>query len=217
MRAIVVHKYGGPEELKFEEYWDPSPGAGEVLVRVAAASVNPIDIMRRSGVAKDFAPIKFPGIVGVDLSGTVAALGHGVKDFSLGDKVLAMADQTYAELCVVPASSVVKIPAGMDLVEAAALPLVTTTRNQLISLARTFKPARSCWSREPWGVLDGRQYSRRRNAAPMLSPEFGNASFRKPRAWARTSWSPSMTTTLWESCQSWMLSRIPSMAKPARR
>ena len=63
MKAIVVHKYGGPEELKFEEYPDPVPGAGEVLVRVAATSINPFDMMRRSGVAKDFAPIKFPGIV----------------------------------------------------------------------------------------------------------------------------------------------------------
>jgi NADPH:quinone reductase-like Zn-dependent oxidoreductase len=134
MKAIVVHKYGGPEELKFEEYGDPVPGAGEVLVRTAATSVNPIDIKRRSGVAKDFAPIRFPGIVGMDLSGTVAALGRGVKDFSVGDKVLAMADQTYAELCVVPVASLVRIPEGLDVVEAAALPLVTTTGNQLISL-----------------------------------------------------------------------------------
>jgi NADPH:quinone reductase-like Zn-dependent oxidoreductase len=108
MKAIVVRRYGGPEELKFEEYGDPVPGAGEVLVRTAATSVNPIDIMRRSGVAKDFAPIRFPGIVGMDLSGTVAALGRGVKDFSVGDKVLAMADQTYAELCVVPGRPVVR-------------------------------------------------------------------------------------------------------------
>jgi NADPH:quinone reductase-like Zn-dependent oxidoreductase len=134
MKAILVHKYGGPEELKFEEYPDPVPGAGEVLVRIAATSINPFDIMRRSGAAKDAAPIKFPGIVGVDLSGTILKVGSGVSGFAVGDQVFAMADRTYAELCVVKASSLAKIPAGLDLIEAAALPLVTTTGNQLISV-----------------------------------------------------------------------------------
>ena len=134
MKAVVVHKYGGPEELKFEEFPDPVPAAGEVLVRVAATSINPFDIMRRSGAAKDAAPIKFPGVVGVDLSGTILKVGPGVSGFAVGDQVFAMADQTYAELCVVKASSLAKIPAGLDLIEAAALPLVTTTGNQLISV-----------------------------------------------------------------------------------
>jgi NADPH:quinone reductase-like Zn-dependent oxidoreductase len=139
MKAIVVHRYGGPEELKFEDYADPVLGRGEVLVQVAATSVNPFDMMRRSGAAKDFAPIAFPGIVGVDLSGTVVNVGPGVQGFSEGDQVFGMADQTYAELSVVKASSLAKIPAGLDLVEAAALPLVTTTGNQLISVGTGIK------------------------------------------------------------------------------
>jgi NADPH:quinone reductase-like Zn-dependent oxidoreductase len=94
MKAVVVHQYGGPEVLKFEEYPDPIPGAGEVLVRVAATSINPFDIMRRSGSAKDVAPIKFPGIVGVDVSGTVLKIGPRVEGFSIGDRVFAMADQS---------------------------------------------------------------------------------------------------------------------------
>ena len=134
MKAVVIHKYGGPEELKFEEYRDPAPKAGEVLVRTAATSVNPIDIMRRSGAADDFMPIKFPGIVGGDVAGTVAEVGPGVKQFSAGDKVFGMADETYAEFCVVPASNLLKIPAGLDIVDAAALPVVTTTGSQLITL-----------------------------------------------------------------------------------
>lgn len=134
MKAIVVHKYGGPEELKFEDYPDPVPGAGQVLVRVAATSINPFDFKRRSGAAKEGAPIKFPGVIGVDVSGTVLKLGAGVSGFSVGDQVLAMSDQTYAELCVVPAANLVKIPAGLDLIEAAALPLVTTTGHELISV-----------------------------------------------------------------------------------
>src|SRR4029077_17020425 len=68
MKAVVVHQYGGPEVLKFEEYPDPVPGPGEVLVRVAAASVNPIDYKRRAGLTKDFYPMKFPGLIGVDLA-----------------------------------------------------------------------------------------------------------------------------------------------------
>ena len=132
MKAIVVHEYGGPEVLKYEEYPDPVPGPGEVLVRVAASSVNPIDYKRRAGLTKDFYPLKFPGLIGVDLSGTVAKIGPGVEDFSVGDQVFAMADNTYAELCVVKADVLAKVPKGLDLIQAAALPLVTTTGNQLL-------------------------------------------------------------------------------------
>jgi NADPH:quinone reductase-like Zn-dependent oxidoreductase len=133
MKAIVVHQYGGPEVLKFEDYPDPVPGHGEVQVRVAAASVNPIDYKRRAGLTKDFYPMQFPGLIGVDLSGTVAKLGPGAEGFSVGDEVFAMADNTYAELCVVKADVLAKVPKGLDLIEAAALPLVTVTGNQLIA------------------------------------------------------------------------------------
>ena len=133
MKAIVVHEYGGPEVLKLEEYPDPVPGAGEVLVRVAATSVNPIDYKRRAGLTKDFYPLQFPGLVGVDMAGTVVKSGPGVEGFSVGDRVFAMADNTYAELCVVKAAVLAKIPEGLDFIQAAALPLVTTTGNQLMS------------------------------------------------------------------------------------
>ncbi len=132
MKAIVVHQYGGPEVLRFEEYPDPVPGPGEVLVRVAAASVNPIDYKRRARLTKDWYPIKSPGLIGIDVEGTVDNLGPGVEDFSVGDEVFAMADNTYAELCVVKAMVLAKVPKGLDLIEAAALPLVTTTGNQLL-------------------------------------------------------------------------------------
>jgi len=133
MKAIVVHQYGGPEVLKFEDYPDPVPGPNEVLVRVAAASVNPIDYKRRAGLTKDFYPMHFPSLIGVDVAGTVAMVGPGVEGFSVGDQVFAMADNTYAELCVINAGVLAKIPTGLDLIQAAALPLVTTTGNQLLS------------------------------------------------------------------------------------
>src|SRR5271155_3917991 len=133
MKAIVVHLYGGPEVLKYEDYPDPVPGPGEVLVRVAAASVNPIDYKRRAGLTKDFYPIQFPGLIGVDIAGTVVKVGPGVEGFPVGDRVFAMADNTYAELCVVKAAILAKVPKGLDLIQAAALPLVTTTGNQLLA------------------------------------------------------------------------------------
>lgn len=133
MKAVVVHKYGGPEVLKFEDCPDPAPGAGEVLVRVAAASVNPLDYKRRAGLTADYYPIHFPGLIGVDMAGTVVKIGPEVEGFSVGDRVFAMADNTYAELCVVSAAILAKVPKGLDLIQAAALPLVTITGNQLLS------------------------------------------------------------------------------------
>ena len=133
MKAIVVYQYGGPEVLKFEDYPDPVPGPGDVLVRVAAASVNPIDYKRRAGLTKDFYPMHFPSLIGVDVAGTVAGMGAGVEGFSVGDPVFAMADNTYAQLCVINSNILAKVPEGLDLIRAAALPLATTTGNQLSS------------------------------------------------------------------------------------
>ena len=133
MKAIVVHEYGGPEVLKFEEYPDPVAGSGEVLVRIAAASVNPIDCKRRAGLTKDFYPMNFPSLIGIDMSGTVLEVGPDVEIFTEGDQVFAMADNTYAELCAVKADVLADIPMGLDTIEAAALPLVTVTGNQLLS------------------------------------------------------------------------------------
>jgi NADPH:quinone reductase-like Zn-dependent oxidoreductase len=95
--------------------------------------VNPIDYKRRAGLTKDFYPMKFPGLIGVDMAGTVVKIGPGVEGFSVDDQVFAMADNTYAELCVVKAAVLAKVPKGLDLIEAAALPLVTTTGSQLLS------------------------------------------------------------------------------------
>jgi len=134
MKAVVIHQYGGPNELKLEERPDPTPGEGEVLVRVAAASINPIDYKIRSGAAQHIFPVEFPAILGFDLSGTVRAVGAGVTSLALGDKVFGRAMQAYAELCVVKAAQLAKVPDGLDLVKAAALPLVLDTGDQLIRL-----------------------------------------------------------------------------------
>lgn len=132
MKAVVIHQYGGPNELKLEDWQDPTPGEGEVLVRVAAASMNPIDWKIRSGAMQHLFPVEFPMIPGYDVSGTVRAVGAGVTAFAPGDKVFARAPRAYAELCVVKAAELAKVPEGLDLVKAAALPLVLGTGEQLI-------------------------------------------------------------------------------------
>lgn len=133
MKAIVVSQYGGPEVLEYKDFPTPSPGPDEVLVRVVATSINPFDLKQRSGEAKVFAPVNFPGILGLDVAGTVISWGEKVKGFSTGDRVFGMAGQTYAERCVVKAQNLAKIPSGLDTVDATALPVVTTTGHQLIT------------------------------------------------------------------------------------
>ena len=134
MKAVVLHEYGGPEKLRYEDAPDPEPGEGQVLVRVAAASINPIDWKMRSGAAKERFPVEFPAILGRDVSGTVRSVGAKVEGFAPGDKVMALAWQTYAELCVVDAKDLVHVPDGLDLIDAAAVPLVTLTGEQLVRL-----------------------------------------------------------------------------------
>jgi NADPH:quinone reductase-like Zn-dependent oxidoreductase len=134
MRAVVNYEYGGPDVLKYTDYPDPVAGPGEVLVRVAAAGVNPVDIIERTGGDRDWRPA-LPDILGWDVAGSVVGLGPGAKGFSVGDRVLAWTYHTYAELCLVKAELLVKIPQGLELTAAAALPLVTITGNQLIAVA----------------------------------------------------------------------------------
>ncbi len=75
MKAVVLHEYGGPDKLKYEDVPDPVASAGQVLVRVAASSVNPIDYKLRSGVMKAYWPLELPTILGRDISGIVRAVG----------------------------------------------------------------------------------------------------------------------------------------------
>jgi NADPH:quinone reductase-like Zn-dependent oxidoreductase len=132
MKAIVFHEYGPASVLSYEDVEDPRPVAGEVLVRVSSTSINPADWRVRSGAVKNFLPVEFPYIPGLDLAGTVVEAGEGVTDFKPGDRVMAVARRTYAELCAVKASDLVKIPDGLEMTTAAALPLVNVTGDAII-------------------------------------------------------------------------------------
>jgi NADPH:quinone reductase-like Zn-dependent oxidoreductase len=133
MKAVVLHEYGGPSNLKYEDVDDPVAGEGQVLVRVTASSVNPIDYKIRSGAMKEYMPLELPAILGRDISGIVREVGAGVTGFAAGDKVMALGNKAYAELAVVKAEDLAHVPEKLDLVEAAALPLVTLTGEQLIT------------------------------------------------------------------------------------
>jgi NADPH:quinone reductase-like Zn-dependent oxidoreductase len=136
MRAVVLHEYGGPEKLKFEDNdSEPQISGGTVLIATAAASINPIDWKMRSGMRQKDFPLSFPAILGRDVSGVVRAVGANVKHFKPGDRVLALSNKTYAELVAVDDSDVTHLPDGMDLADAAAIPLIALTGNQLVRLA----------------------------------------------------------------------------------
>jgi NADPH:quinone reductase-like Zn-dependent oxidoreductase len=136
MKAVVLHEYGGPENLKFEEdVPDPLAGGNTVLIAATAASVNPIDWKLRSGSVQSRAPLSFPAILGRDISGIVRQVGANVKHFKPGDRVLALTNKTYAELVAVDDSDVTHLPDGVDLADAAAIPLISLTGDQLVRLA----------------------------------------------------------------------------------
>jgi NADPH:quinone reductase-like Zn-dependent oxidoreductase len=131
MKAIRIHNYGGPEILQYEDVPRPQPQAGEVLVRVHAAGVNPIDWKVREGHMKDFWHHKLPLILGWDLSGVVEELGRGASRFKIGAEVYSVPDPTrngaYADYIVVRESELALKPNSLHHIRAAAVPLAALT------------------------------------------------------------------------------------------
>jgi NADPH:quinone reductase-like Zn-dependent oxidoreductase len=128
MRAIQVHSYGGPEVLKLEEKPRPEPQAGEVLLRVHAAGVNPIDWKIRQGLMKDFQPVTFPYTPGIEVAGVVEDVGPGVTAFKRGQAVLGQTSGgAYAEYITIPVEALALKPEILSFVEAATVPVGVTT------------------------------------------------------------------------------------------
>jgi putative PIG3 family NAD(P)H quinone oxidoreductase len=126
VKAAVAERAGGPEVLALREVPDPVPGPGEVLLDVAATAVNRADLLQRQGHYPP--PPGASDVIGLECSGTVAALGDGVAGWSVGDEACALlAGGGYAEQVAVPAGQLMSVPAGVDLVTAAALPEVACT------------------------------------------------------------------------------------------
>jgi NADPH:quinone reductase-like Zn-dependent oxidoreductase len=141
MRAVVLPEYGPASLLQLQTLPDPVPGPNEIAVRVAGASVNPIDWKQRSGVVRQYFPLKLPAVLGRDAAGTVSAVGPGVKAFAVGDRVMGRVPRgAHAEIAVGPVEGWARVPAGLDLADAGALPLVLLTGAQLVEEAVDARP-----------------------------------------------------------------------------
>ncbi len=141
MKAIRVHRYGGPEVMAVEDVPDPKPGEGQALVRMDAVGVNFIDIYQRMGLY----PVPVPFTPGNEGAGTVEEIGSGVTEVSPGDRVAyAGALGSYAAYAVVPSWRLVKVPKGVDPATAAAAMLQGMTAHYLCHDTYPLQPADSC-------------------------------------------------------------------------
>lgn len=129
MRAVRLNGYGGPESIEIADVPPPEAGAGQLLVRVAAAGVNPVDWKIREGHMRDAMPFTFPVTLGTEVAGTVEAVGADVTAFAPGDTIYATTLPTgaFADYAVVDAAAAAIAPTGLSLVEVAALPVAVVT------------------------------------------------------------------------------------------
>jgi NADPH:quinone reductase len=131
MKAIRIHRFGGPEVLQYEDVPVPEPGAGQVRIKVAGVGVNFADLMRRMG---SYGTVDLPNIPGLEAAGTIDAVGASVTALQLGQQVMTRTAGSggYAEYLVVDAANVFPCPAGIDLVEAGGMPVVFLTAYHLL-------------------------------------------------------------------------------------
>jgi NADPH2:quinone reductase len=142
MKASRIHSPGGPEVLRYEEVADPQPGEGQALLRVEAAGVNFVDVYFRTGLYK--APA-LPFVPGQEAAGTVAAVGPGVTEVAVGDRVAwTGVPGTYAELALAPVARLVELPAGVTTRQGAAAMLQGTTAHYLACSTYPLKPGDVC-------------------------------------------------------------------------
>ncbi|HZQ54853.1 MAG TPA: NADP-dependent oxidoreductase [Bryobacteraceae bacterium] len=136
MKAVQLHGYGDVDQLRYEDVPTPKPRSGEVLVKVAVTSVNPIDWKIRRGDLKNVMPLQFPVILGRDVAGEVVETGANVSKWKPGQKVMGLVNRSYAEFLTASAEALAPIPDGLDMEQAGVLPLVTTTGAQLADHAQ---------------------------------------------------------------------------------
>jgi putative PIG3 family NAD(P)H quinone oxidoreductase len=139
MRAVVITEFGGPDVLQVQEVPDPVVGPGEVVIDVAATAVNRADLLQRKG--RYAPPAGAPAWPGLECSGTISAIGAGVVHWNLGDQVCALlSGGGYAERVSVPTGQLLPVPAGMDVIDAAALPEAVATVWSNVFMAAGLRP-----------------------------------------------------------------------------
>lgn len=134
-KAITYSEYGGVDVLTLADQPMPEPGRGEIRVHVKAVGVNPLDWKTRRGYMAGGSPLTEPRLTGMDLSGVVDALGDGVTDFAVGDRIAGGADGASAEYVVVTASDVVPLPESIDFITGAGIRVIGTTAIRVLTLA----------------------------------------------------------------------------------
>ncbi len=127
MHVVQLHDYGGPDKLQLEDVVRPQPDAGDVLIRVAAAGVNPADWKTGEGLFRQFRPLQFPWTPGLEAAGVVEAVGPEVKSFHKGDEVYGVMARTYAEYAVAREGDIQPKPSNISLEEAAGVPVGALT------------------------------------------------------------------------------------------
>ncbi|MEV4048340.1 NADP-dependent oxidoreductase, partial [Streptomyces sp. NPDC049744] len=136
MKAVRFHEYGDPGVLRYEDVERPHPGAGEVRVRVAATSFNSVDGNIRGGFMRGPIPVVLPHTPGLDVAGTVDALGEGVDGIAVGDDIIGFLPMdgagAAAEYVLAPAEALARAPRGVPLADAAAVPVVGLTAYQAL-------------------------------------------------------------------------------------
>jgi NADPH:quinone reductase-like Zn-dependent oxidoreductase len=144
MKAMLIRRYGGPEVFEQGEVASPRPGPGEVLVRVHASSVNPVDTAIRSGMLRFFVRLDMPAVLGVDVAGEVVERGEGATRFAVGDRVFAYTGLSrpggYGELIALPESYFARVPAKLGWAEAGTVPGVGATAYEAFTVHAPVKP-----------------------------------------------------------------------------
>lgn len=181
MKAMQIHDYGGPEVLRLEELERPSPAADEILIRVHAMSVNPVDWKLRSGVARKHLELPMPCILGGDLSGVVEQLGPSVQGFKVGDAVYALRGLigAYAQYVAIKAAMAAPTPKNMNHVEAASVPLVALTAWQGLFEHGGLKPGQTVLVHAAAGGVGmfAVQFAKSKGARVIGSTSAKNADF----------------------------------------
>ena len=141
MKAVRIHTQGGPEHLTYEDVPEPTPKAGEAVVKVDAAGLNFIDVYQRSGLYK----LDMPFTLGLEAGGTVTAVGSGVSEVKVGDKVAYTGVAgAYAQYAAVPAPRLVVLPAGLSTRQGAAMMLQGMTAHYLACSTYPLKNGDTC-------------------------------------------------------------------------
>ncbi|MBW0104123.1 NADP-dependent oxidoreductase [Pseudonocardia sp. KRD291] len=159
MKAIRFHEFGDPDVLRYEDVDEPVPGDGQVRVRVAATTFNGVEGNIRAGLMQGPMPLTMPHVPGVDVAGTVDALGEGVHGLAVGDRVVGflsfVVDGASAEYVLVPAQSLAPAPTTIPLADAAALPVVGLTAWQALFDHAELKPGQRILINGAGGAVGG--------------------------------------------------------------